>query len=70
MHEPKQKAASNLPEPWRLNLPGFIDEEIGLGSVIQSLTRSIGIRSCAGCRRRADSLNRRMVLSPGRRGRI
>jgi hypothetical protein len=51
----------------RVRLPGFISEkEIGLGDVIKRATSAIGIRSCAGCERRAAALNRWMVFT-GRR---
>jgi hypothetical protein len=53
-------------EPRRVRLPGFIDEEIGLGDVIKRATSAVGIKPCGGCRRRAAALNRWVVFS-GRR---
>jgi len=51
-------------EPHRARLPGFIDEEIGLGDVIKRLTYAVGIKPCGGCQRRAAALNRWLVFSP------
>jgi len=50
-------------EPHRIRLPGFIEEEIGLGDVIQRATSAFGIRACAGCKRRAAALNRWFTFS-------
>jgi hypothetical protein len=53
--------------PHRVRLPGFItDEEIGLGDVIKRTTSYFAIRPCGGCNRRADALNRWLVIT-GRR---
>jgi len=50
--------------PHRVRLPGFlIEQEIGLGDVIKRATSAIGIRPCAGCQRRAATLNRWMTFS-------
>jgi hypothetical protein len=50
--------------PHRIRLPGFlIEKEIGLGDVIKRATSSLGMRSCAGCERRAAALNRWMTFS-------
>ncbi len=48
----------------RIKLPGFIKEEVGLGDLIKKATYSAGIKPCAGCRRRAATLNRWLVFSP------
>ena len=54
-------------EPYRVRLPGFItNEDLGLGDVIKRATRTIGIKTCNACARRALRLNRWMVFS-GRR---
>ncbi|HKC62400.1 MAG TPA: hypothetical protein VKB86_02125 [Pyrinomonadaceae bacterium] len=50
-------------QPYRVRLPGFISEEIGLGDVIKRATSSIGIKPCGGCQRRAERLNRWIVFS-------
>ena len=43
----------------RVRLPGFlIEDEIGLGDAIKRLTYAMGIKPCAGCEKRADTLNR------------
>ncbi|MBV9502884.1 MAG: hypothetical protein JO138_26225 [Acidobacteriaceae bacterium] len=45
--------------PHRVRLPGFlIEEEIGLGEAIKRATYGFGIKPCAGCRKRAEALNR------------
>ena len=64
------EAAASTTEslPRHLTLPGFlVEEEIGLGDLIKRATASLGIRACDGCNRRAAALNRRIVLTPGRR---
>jgi hypothetical protein len=46
-------------EPIRVRMPGFVaDEGIGLGDAIKRVTRTVGIRPCGGCERRAAMLNR------------
>jgi hypothetical protein len=51
-------------QPHRVRLPGFVrDDEVGLGDVIRRATYSVGIRPCAGCGRRAATLNRWMVFT-------
>ena len=50
--------------PHRVRLPGFlIEQEIGLGDVIKRATFVIGIRPCAGCQKRTETLNRWMTFS-------
>lgn len=56
-------------KPLRVRLPGFVsDEEIGLGDVIKKATATMGIKTCGGCQRRAEALNRWMSFT-GWRGR-
>jgi hypothetical protein len=56
--EPRGKAER---EPDRIRLPGFIkEEEIGLGDAIKRVTYAMGIKPCAGCEKRAATLNRWM----------
>lgn len=51
-------------QPYRVRLPGFIrDEDVGLGDVIKRITSTFGIKSCAGCQRRAAVLNRWSVFT-------
>jgi hypothetical protein len=55
----KVTASSAKSEPFRVRLPGFIqDEQIGLGDVIKRVTYAAGIRPCGGCEKRAATLNR------------
>jgi hypothetical protein len=51
---------------YRVRLPGFVAEEVGLGEVIKRVTSAVGIKPCGGCRRRAAALNRRLVFSGSR----
>jgi hypothetical protein len=49
----------------RVRLPGFLlEKEIGLGDVIKHVTSSFGIAPCAGCDRRAATLNNWIVFGP------
>jgi peroxiredoxin len=58
---------TEMPEPHRVNLPGFLVKyEIGLGDVIKRVTSAFGIKPCVGCERRAGILNRWMVFSSAR----
>lgn len=53
------------PRPYHARLPGFlIDEPVGLGDLVSSVTRAAGLRPFGGCRRRAAALNRWMVFTP------
>lgn len=55
-------------KPFEIRLPGFVsEEEVGLGDIIKRATTVAGIRPCGGCGRRADALNRRVVVTPWRR---
>jgi hypothetical protein len=58
--EKKEPASKTERLPHRIRLPGFIKEEIGLGDVIKKVTYAMGIKPCAGCERRAATLNRWM----------
>ncbi|GAA2250753.1 hypothetical protein GCM10010232_43330 [Streptomyces amakusaensis] len=48
----------------RVRIPGFAreDAEIGLGDAVARVTTAAGIRPCGGCGRRAESLNRWLVI--------
>lgn len=51
-------------KPIKVRLPGFISEkDIGLGDVIKRATSAIGIQPCAGCLRRAETLNQWVVFT-------
>jgi len=54
-------------QPYRMRLPGFINEDIGLGDVVKRVTSAAGIKPCGGCQRRAAALNRWLVFHGGRR---
>jgi hypothetical protein len=42
-----------------LRLPGLLsDDDIGLGDVVKKTTYALGIKSCSGCEKRAQILNR------------
>jgi len=48
----------------RVRLPGFLlEEEIGLGDVVKRVTYAMGVKPCAGCEKRAASLNRWMTFT-------
>lgn len=47
----------------RVRLPGFVDDEIGLGDVVKHATRTLGVMPCGGCESRARRLNQWMTLS-------
>ena len=50
--------------PLRVRLPRFItDEDIGLGDAVKRTTSYLGIKTCAGCGRRAKALNRWLVFT-------
>lgn len=58
------ETAESKSAPYNVRLPGFIrDEDVGLGDAIRRVTYAFGIRSCAGCERRAGSLNRWLVFT-------
>lgn len=51
------------PPAHRIRLPGFVvGDEIGLGDVVERVTRAAGIRPCGACERRAAALNRWIVF--------
>lgn len=63
-----QSSSSASREPVRVNLPGFISgEEIGLGDALKKVTASMGIKTCGGCQRRAEALNRWLTFTGRRR---
>lgn len=52
--------------PYRVRLPGFVSgQEIGLGDTVKRLTRTLGLKPCSGCEKRAAALNRWVVLRKG-----
>ena len=62
------QAGKSERQPYRMRLPGFInEEEVGLGDVIKRATSAVGISPCDGCAQRAAALNQWLVISPWRR---
>ena len=56
---PSERKKRSSREPHRVRLPGFvIEEDLGLGDAIKSVTYRMGIAPCGGCQRRAAALNR------------
>lgn len=55
------------PRTLRVRLPGFVDDEIGLGDVVKRVTHVAVPRTCTGCDRRAAALNRWVVFSGRKR---
>ncbi|MEV6196916.1 hypothetical protein AB0M19_31460 [Streptomyces sp. NPDC051920] len=49
--------------PLRVRLPGFVDEEIGMGDVVKKVTYRAGLSPCRGCEQRAETMNRWLVFS-------
>ena len=48
----------------KVRLPGFIiDDEVGLGDLVQRVTYAMGINPCGGCEKRAAAMNRWMVFT-------
>lgn len=58
-----EESKSAVTQPYKVRLPGFISEEIGLGDVVKRATSAFGIKTCGGCARRAAALNRWLVFS-------
>jgi hypothetical protein len=48
--------------PYRVSLPGFLSEDVGLGDAIKRITYAAGIKPCDGCERRAAALNHWIVF--------
>lgn len=62
-NEVQHGGGSAVRQPYRVRLPGFIHKgDIGLGDVVKRATSSVGIKPCGGCERRAEVLNRWLVL--------
>jgi hypothetical protein len=60
MSDPRSTdAVGRTRDPFRVRLPSFVnEEEVGLGDAVKRATRALGVRPCAGCERRARTLNR------------
>ena len=53
----------------KLNLPLMLSipklkQPIGLGDVVVGTTKSVGIKPCEGCKKRAEVLNRVVQFAP------
>jgi hypothetical protein len=56
-------SGTSEPQGWAVTLPGFIlDSDVGLGDAMKRLTYRMGVKPCRGCQRRAEALNRRIIL--------
>jgi hypothetical protein len=55
-------------KPLMLRVPMFAGKKmaqpIGLGDAVKRVTTAVGIRTCGGCQRRAQALNRMLVFTP------
>jgi hypothetical protein len=67
MKNDEMKSSTSGSEPYRVRLPGFVFEDIGVGTALTRATSFVGIRSCGGCARRAAVLNRWVVFSGSQR---
>ena len=63
-----EKMSKGVRQPRRLNIPGFIHHDVGLGDVIKSVTYAVGVKPCGGCERRAAALNQWLVFTPKQSG--
>jgi len=63
----QDRRSEQPPHPREIRLPGFLQEDVGLGDVIKRATNTIGIKPCGPCAQRAAQLNRRIVFSPWQR---
>jgi hypothetical protein len=64
-HAVTEPAEPDVRQPHVVRLPGFLSDEepVGLGDVVKSVTRTLGVRPCGGCERRAVALNRWLVFT-------
>jgi hypothetical protein len=67
-HQARQAEVKNRGPARRVRLPGFVDDEIGLGDMAKLATRTLGITPCRGCEDRARRMNQWMTFSGGRGG--
>lgn len=54
--EPVERSSFSIEAP--------VDEEIGLGDMVKRVTQKMGIKTCSGCERRAQVLNRWVSFKP------
>jgi hypothetical protein len=58
----KEERPVSTSNPYRVSLPGFLSEDVGLGDAIKRITYAAGIKPCDGCERRATALNHWIVF--------
>ena len=46
----------------KIGLP--VEKEIGLGDVVKKVTGKLGFKTCGGCEKRAQALNRWVSFTP------
>lgn len=51
---------------WLLRIPG-VRRTLGLGDLVESVTRKVGIKPCAGCKKRKRLLNEKIVITGRKR---
>lgn len=56
-----------VPRRLRIPVPVKLSKPLGLGDAVARVTKSVGIKPCSGCQRRAEFLNR-LVEFEGRGG--
>jgi hypothetical protein len=62
--ETKEELLPAEPAPHRVRVPGWlVQEEVGLGDLLKRVTYRAGIKPCAGCEKRATTLNRWMTVT-------
>ncbi len=52
-----------------MRLPGWREEDTGLGELLKEFTVAVGIRPCGGCQERARRLDELLTFSGRRRQR-
>jgi hypothetical protein len=69
MHDEAEEPGKGGGAARTVRLPGFLVEgELRLGDVIKGVASSAGIRTCGGCARRAEAMNRWLVFRGRGRG--
>ncbi len=57
----------NKQNPWKplqVKVPFYTGKPVGLGDVVKRATSAVGVKPCGGCQRRAQAMNRRVVIGP------
>lgn len=64
----KEKAPGRTPSSGaRIRIPGFVADPVGLGDLISSASKRLGIAPCGGCQRRAAVINKTIEFIPLRK---